>query len=459
MSRGHFAARSQRPGGANRSASSGRGKSSPAKFAPERFELPNGLVVLFQANPTSPSVSISLRVAAGACLETRKTAGLANFCGGMLKRGTTRRSKQEIGELLDFMGSHLGSSAGRHTAGVGAKARSADFEQMMELVAECALTPSFPAAEVERMRGNLITAIREDEDDTRQVAMDCLRQLVYAPEHPYSWRPIGTAETIARHHRDDLAAFHARHFRAESSALVVVGAVDLDQVKMAAERYFGQWPESGEETSGRATGLRVALPEIPDASPLPGTVREVSAMPAKAQADIALGHPGLRRTDPDYYAVSVMNMILGRFAMGGRLGHSVREEQGMAYYTFSTFEASFGPGPFVVRAGVHPDNVDPAIDSIMAELQRISTEPVSETELENATSALIRSLPRALETNEGLATTLHTIEQYGLGLDYLDEYPRLIGAINVDDVLAAARDHIHLGRFGVSIAGPYSDRE
>ena len=457
MSRGYNEARPQGPGAAVRSVAPDGGASAAARFAPERFVLPNGLVVLHQPNPTSPAISISLRVAAGACLETPETTGLANFCGGMLKRGTERRSKQEIGEILDFTGSHLGSSAGRHTAGVGAKARSADFEQMMELVAECVLTPSFPTAEVERMRGNLLTALREDEDDTRQVAMDGLRQLVYEPDHPYSWRLIGTEETIARHHRDDLAAFHARHFRAHASALVVVGAVDLDQVMMAAERYFSSWPTGADEVSGQTSGLLATLPEIPDAGPPPSTVREVSTMPAKAQADIALGHPGLRRADADYYAVAVMNMILGRFAMGGRLGHSVREEQGMAYYTFSTFDASFGPGPFLVRAGVHPDNVDAAIDSIVVELQRICTEAVSEKELDDATSALIRSLPRALETNEGLATTLHTIEQYDLGLDYLEKYPRLIGAITVDDVLAAARDHIHLGRFGVSIAGPYSE--
>ena len=108
---------------------------------------------------------------------------------------------------------------------------------------------------------------------------------------------------------------------------------------------------------------------------------------------------------------------------------------------------------------VHPDNVDSAIDSIVVELQRISTEAVSEKELDDATSALIRSLPRALETNEGLATTLHMIEQYDLGLDYLEKYPLLVGAISVDDVLAAARDHIHLGQLGVSIAGPFSERD
>ena len=456
MSRCRNGARPQ-AGAAIRSATAGCSEGTSARFAPERFVLPNGLVVLYQPNPTSPAISISLRVAAGACLETPETTGLANFCGGMLKRGTKRRSKQEIGEILDFTGSHLGSSAGRHTAGVGAKARSADLEQMMELVAECVLTPSFPTAEVERMRGNLLTAIREDKDDTRQVAMDGLRQLLYAPDHPYSWRLIGTEETIARHHRDDLAAFHERHFRAHASVLVVVGAVDLDHVKKAAERYFSSWPADADEGFEQSSGLIAALPEIPDAGPPPVTVREVSTMPAKAQVDIALGHPGIRRVDADYYAVAVMNMILGRFAMGGRLGHSVREEQGMAYYTFSTFDASFGPGPFLVRAGVHADNVDAAIDSIVVELQRICTEAVSERELDDATSALIRSLPRALETNEGLATTLHTIEQFDLGLDYLERYPRLIGAITVDDVLAAARDHIHLGRFGVSIAGPYSE--
>jgi zinc protease len=136
----------------------------------------------------------------------------------------------------------------------------------------------------------------------------------------------------------------------------------------------------------------------------------------------------------------------------------VREEQGMAYYTYSTFEASFGPGPFLVRAGVHPDNVDVAVESILNELQRMREERVTERELDDATSALVRSLPRALESNEGLGTTLHTIEQYDLGLDYLERYPRLISAIGVDDVLAAARDHILPERVGVSIAGPYSDR-
>jgi zinc protease len=430
-----------------------------ARFAPDRFTLPNGLVVLHQSNPTSPAVSMSLRVAAGACFEATENAGLASFSAGMLKRGTERRSKQEIGEVLDFTGGHLGSSAGRHTAGVGAKARSADFEQLLELVAECASKPSFPAGEVEKMRGDLLTAIREDDDDTRQVAMDGLREISYAHDHPYSRRVIGTEETISRHQREDLAEFHARHFHADRAVLVVVGAIDLERVTAAVEGCFSAWASSAEDASARESGLAAGVPEIADASAPAGTVRKVSTMPAKAQADIALGHPGIRRNHPDYYAVAVMNMILGRFAMGGRLGTSVREEQGMAYYTYSTFEASFGPGPFVVRAGVHPDNVDAAIDSIVAELRRISTERVLEKELDDAASALIRSLPRALETNEGLATILHSIEQYNLGLDYLERYPRLIGAIGVDEILAAARDHIHPDQLGVSIAGPYSDSE
>jgi zinc protease len=430
-----------------------------ARFAPERFTLPNGLVVLHQSNPTSPAVSISLRVAAGACFETAATAGLANFSASMLKRGSERRSKKEIGEVLDFTGGHLGSSAGRHTAGVGAKARSADFEQMLELVAECASTPTFPASQVEKMRGDLQTAIHEDDDDTRQVAMDGLREISYAGDHPYSRRVVGTEETISRHRREDLVDFHARHFHADRGVLVIVGAVDLERVTAAAEGFFSTWAASAESGTARDSGLSANMPEIADAAAPSRTIRKVSTMPAKAQADIALGHPGIRRNHPDYYAVAVMNMILGRFAMGGRLGTSVREEQGMAYYTYSSFEASFGPGPFVVRAGVHPDNVDAAIDSIVAELRRIGTEEVSEKELDDATSALVRSLPRALETNEGLATILQSIEQYDLGLDYLERYPRLISAVGVDDVLTAARDYIHPDRLGVSIAGPYSDSE
>jgi zinc protease len=177
-------------------------------------------------------------------------------------------------------------------------------------------------------------------------------------------------------------------------------------------------------------------------------------MPTKSQADVAIGHPGLRRLDDDYYAAMVMNMILGSFALGGRLGHEIREEKGMAYYAYSSFAAGVGPGPFVVRCGVHPDNVDAAVEAALAELERMRTETVGDAELADSKSAIVRSLPRTLETNEGIAGALQTIEQYRLGLDYLQRFPGLIEAIGIADVLAAAKRRLHPDRCAIAIAGP-----
>ena len=179
-------------------------------------------------------------------------------------------------------------------------------------------------------------------------------------------------------------------------------------------------------------------------------------MPDKAQVDIALGHASIRRTDERYYAASLMNTILGRFAMGGRLGRSVREEQGMAYYTYSAFGGGLGPGPFVVRAGVQPQHVEAAVEAVLAEIRRIRTEPVTADELDNAKAATIRALPRALESNEGAAGLLHEIEMFDLGLDYLEQLEGLIGGVDAEAVQEAARDLLCPDAYALSIAGPWA---
>ena len=202
-------------------------------------------------------------------------------------------------------------------------------------------------------------------------------------------------------------------------------------------------------------GRAAALPNIPDAPGPEERTRKVQTMRNKAQADVVIGHPCLRRLDDDYYAAVVMNMILGSFAMGGRLGRNIREEKGMAYYAYSSLGAGVGPGPFVVRAGVHPDNVDAAVDAAFEEIERIRREPVSEEELADAQSAIVRSMPRNLETNEGMASALHSIEQYQLGLDYLERFAGFVDAVDVEQILATAEKRLHPDRCAVAVAGPY----
>jgi zinc protease len=174
----------------------------------------------------------------------------------------------------------------------------------------------------------------------------------------------------------------------------------------------------------------------------------------KAQTDIAYGFTSITRHDPAYYAFSLMNNVLGQYALGGRLGDSIRERQGMAYYCSSMFEASIIPGPMMVRAGVSAANVQRAVSSIDAELRAVGRDGVTPKELTESRQYLIGSMPRALETNAGIAQFLQNAEFFGLGSDYDRRLPALLGAVTLEDVREAA-SRLDPERATIVVAGPY----
>jgi zinc protease len=195
------------------------------------------------------------------------------------------------------------------------------------------------------------------------------------------------------------------------------------------------------------------VPAVPQPS---GRRVQVVPMMNKAQADVAYGFTSIRRVDPQYYAYWLMNNILGQYALGGRLGDSIRERQGMAYYTFSSLDASLGPGPLIVRAGVSPANVERAVASIDLELSTLAFEGPTDKELAESKQYLIGSMPRTLETNVGIATFLQTAELFGLGLDYDLKLPSLLGDVTREQVHDAARATLDPSRATIIVAGPYS---
>jgi zinc protease len=178
----------------------------------------------------------------------------------------------------------------------------------------------------------------------------------------------------------------------------------------------------------------------------------------KSQADVAYGFVAITRSDPAYYAFWLMNVAFGQYAIGGRLGDSIRERQGMAYYVSSTLDANIAPGPLTIRAGVSPKNVDRAVASIDEEIVRLIRDGLTAQELDESRRYLIGSIPRALETNGAIADFLQTEEMFGLGLDYDERLPALLQAVTMDDVNAAARRALDPARATVVIAGPYEDR-
>jgi len=408
-----------------------------------RHELSNGITVLVRENHNSPSVVISGYLPVGAYDERSEQAGLAAFTAGALMRGTANRSFEQIYEEMESVGANVGVGGGTHTTSFGTKSLVEDLPLVLDILADVLRHPTFPHDGVEKLRGEILTDLEERAHDTGRMASLAFYQLVYPQEHPYSKSLLGYTETVSRLGRDDLAEFYAGGYGPQGMVVVLVGAVKTADALAQVEAIFGDW-------EGR-TYTRDPLPKVPHIT----EVRErTTFIPGKTQSDIVLGYPGPPRAAPDFLDALVCNTILGVFGLMGRLGENVRDEQGLAYYSFSRVAGGPGPGPWHVIAGVNPVNVEPAITGIRAEIRRICEEPVSEDELEDNKAFITGSLPLRLETNEGVARAILDMERYSLGLDYLQRYADLIGTITAEQVQAVAQSWLDPDAYALSIAGP-----
>ncbi len=408
-----------------------------------RHELPNGIVVLVRENHASPSVVVSGLVRVGAYDEQPERAGLAAFTASALMRGSARRTSAQIYEELESVGASAGFSGGTHTTGFGAKSLAEDLPLVLDILTDVLRRPTFPPDEIEKLRGEILTDLEERAHDTGRMAGLAFHELAYPADHPYARSLSGYVETVSRITRDDLAAFYSGGYGPAGMIVVVVGAVKTDTALAQVAAAFGDW--------AGPTYERAPLPEVPRIA----EVRErVVPIPGKTQSDIVLGYPGPARTDPAYLDAVVCNTVLGVFGMMGRLGDKVRDEQGLAYYSYSRVDGGPGPGPWRIIAGVNPANVEKAITSIRAEIARICEEPVGEQELADNKAFLTGSLPLRLETNEGVAQAILDMERYGLGLDYLQRYADRINTITSEQVQAVAQRWLDPDAYAVAIAGP-----
>lgn len=423
--------------------SPGSAHSLPGSDDIYRAVLSNGIVVLARANFNSPSTVISGYLMAGSLSDPDDRLGLAGFVSQGLMRGTQRRSFQEIYDALESAGASLGIDGGTHTTGFGGKALAEDLDLLIELLAEVLQKPIFPPDQVEHLRARLLTGLAIRAQDTGEMASLTFDQIVY-PGHPYSRPEDGYVETIQAISRDDLAAFHRVHFGPKGMVLAVVGAVDPQTAVEKVAGLLGDWrnPEQPDPPSLSAP------PE-----PQKPFTRRVD-IPGKYQSDLVVGAAGPQRRSPDYLAAALGNNILGVFGMMGRIGESVREKAGLAYYAYSGLSGGMGPGPWSVSAGVAPANVDQALELIRVEIARFVAEPVTDAELVDSQANFIGRLPLSLESNSGVAAALVNLERYDLGLDYYRQYPDLVRAITREQVLEAARRYLVPERLAAAVAGP-----
>jgi zinc protease len=413
---------------------------------PARAVLDNGVVLLAKQTTTTPAVSINLAIRAGSACDPPDAPGTTWLLSRVIDRGTAKRSAADIAEALDSRGITITIAVTRHLFSLVCTCLAEDFEAVLALLGEIVITPSLPDREIETRKGEVITAIRQDDDNPAVRASESLMALLYPDGHPYGRRTKGSIEVVETLTRDRLLHLHDRRFAPIELSAAVVGDVNPSHVHDVAASVFGRWQN--------AAPPPITLPPVRHAT---RRQRLVIPMMNKAQADIAYGFTTITRRDPDYYAFWLMNNAFGQYSIGGRLGDSIRERQGMAYYVSSSLDANVAEGPLVIRAGVSPANVDRAVASIDEEITKLITEGLTPKELDESRRYLIGSIPRALETNAAIANFLQIAEFFGLGLDYDVRLPDLLGAVTLEQANATARRALHPERATVVIAGPYAE--
>lgn len=418
-------------------------RSLPGPETIRREELDNGITILSRSNFNSPSVTISGLIRSGSLFDPDPKLGLADFATSALMRGTTKHTFDALYSQLESVGASLGFDSGTNSTHFHGHSLAEDLPLVLSLLSEILKGPTFPATEVEKLRHHLLTGLAIRAQDTGDMADLTFDQILYK-DHPYGRPEDGNPKTIKAIKRADLVGFHQRAFGPTGMLISVVGAVDAEKAVAAVQRAVGRWKNPGQ----------MEMEAVADPKPLAGTVRRHHKIDGKSQSDVIIGTSGPRRKDPEHMAASLGNSVLGQFGMMGRIGKSVREESGLAYYAYSSLNAGVGPSSWTVSAGVNPTNVERATDLIVKELKRFVQDGVGVEELADSQSSFIGRLPLSLESNAGVAGALLNIERFDLGLDYYQRYEGLVRAVGPEDVLRVAGRFINPDRLVIATAGP-----
>jgi len=411
-----------------------------------RAVLANGLTVIFGRNDANPTLALYGVVKAGAIFDPAAKTGLASFTASMLDRGTASRTSLEQAEALEDLGASLHFEGGAETVSISCTALSEDLGTVLAVLADALSAPAFASDQIEKARDEQIVRVRVHEEHTGIRASRAANQILYPKGHPFHESPIGTEESLRSVTRDDLVAFHARHYGPNTTVLALVGDVEQEKALQTIEAAFGAW---GPLASPPAF-------EVPRSKPLARITQKAIPMKGKSQVDVVYAVPGVARTDPGYYGVMLMNYILGGGSLSSRLMDNLRDRQGLVYGVYSNLSAGIGAGPIQIHGGTNPANAERTAEGILTEVRGMLAKGPTRSELDEAKSYLTGVFPVRLETNGGVANQLLGAELYGLGMDYIERYPSILEGVTLEDVRAAAGQYLSLDAYALVTAGTHA---
>ena len=403
-------------------------------------QLPNGLKLMIVEQHELPLADFVLVVGSGGTVDPTGKPGVANLTSTMLVEGTATRSSLEIADQIAFLGIGLGTNSNWDASTVSLHTPIAQVDSALALFADVILRPSFPSSEFERIRKNRLTELIQLKDRPTAIANQAYASILYGASHPYGQALIGTEASITGMATTDLVNYYKTHFFPNNSTLIIVGDVNPAQIEQKIARIFGGWQ--------RGTVPSYTLVQAPKSAT---TMVYLIDKPGAAQSSFRIGSIGVPRSTKDYFALTVMNTILGG-SFTSRLNQNLRETHGYTYGARSGFDMRRAAGPFTASAEIVAAKTDSGLIEFMKELNAIR-DTVPTDELNKAKRYLQLGLPADFETTQQIATALVPVALYDLPLDYYNNYVQSIEAITQADVQRVARQYINPGSLAIVVVG------
>jgi len=397
----------------------------------KRVTLSNGAVLLVSEQHLLPMVTFAIAFDAGSRRDPKGKEGLADLTADSLTQGTTDLTATEFNQKVDFMGSEVSVGAGRDTADASFTSLKKYEDQTLSLLAQILTNPGLRPADIERKRAELVASINAEEESPHYVAEVTFAKTLFGPDHPYGHPPEGFKETTAKLTPQDVTEFYHDFYKMSGAVIAVAGDVTVDEIKPKLEKQFAS--------------LQGSVPQQP-APPAPAVapgLHPVLIDQNVAQANVVLGFGGVERSNPDYYKLQVMNHILGGGGLTSRLMQEVRTKKGLAYGVGSAFDAGKFPGSFQTILQTKNKSANEAIAGVFQQIRAMQEQPVTDDELSQTKKYLVGSFPLKYDSMGKIDSFMLQVELYGLGLDYPERYPKLVGDVTKDDVLAGAKKYLH----------------
>lgn len=413
---------------------------------PVERTLKNGLRVIVVENHGTPLVAAQLTIKSGGEVDPAVLSGVADMTGSLLTKGTKTRTAPQIAQEIEALGGQLNSGAGWDASRASVNVVSSKVEPAMTILADVIRNPLFKDEEIERLRQQYLDGLSVGMNNPGTLAAWVAARVVFG-DNAYGHSVGGTPESIARIKRDDITSLHATYYRPDNAMLVIGGDIKADDAFKLAERLFGDWAKP-----------LASLPasSAKGATASPGKQRIVVVdMPGAGQAAVVFARRGIARTDPDYFSGIVANSILSGYS--GRLNQEIRIKRGLSYGARSSLDVRRDVGPFVASAQTKNQSGAEVASLLVGELTRLSSEPVSATELTPRKAVLIGGFGRALETTEGMVGQIASLALYGLDLAEINNYINNVQAVTPAGIQKFAGARLGTGDANIIIVGDAKD--